>query len=169
MGRIFLNGDIIPVKHQYNLLQKWIQSLAGHLQSWNTQARRRKFVNVLADKMSNKMIPESCRPQNSVLNALPFTFPHNRCLTQPAAATHTAAYTFPLMCGVRMGSFLIPFYPSLTTVELSDWLGSWQLKHLVLMYKTNINKKSCTDVALTNPRQQEKKQHQQMKGEKNQY
>lgn len=116
--------------------------------------------------MSNKIIPESCRPQNSVLNALPFTFPHNRCLTQPAAATHRAACTFPLMSGVRMGSFLIPFYPSLTTVELSDWLGSWQLKHLVLMYKTNINKKSCTDVALTNPRQQEKKQHQQMKGEK---
>lgn len=39
---------------------------------------------------------------------------------------------------------------------LFDWLGSWKLTHLVLMYKTNTNKKWCTDVALTNPQQQEK-------------
>lgn len=107
--------------------------------------------------------------QTIVLSALPFAFQHNRCLTQPTDDTHTAACPFSLMSCAGMGSFLIPFHPSLTTVELSDWLGNWQLKHLVLMYKTNINKKSCTDVALTNPQQQEKKQQQQMKGEKNQY
>lgn len=60
--RIFLKGDIKPVKSWYNLLQKWSQAPTGHLTSWKPWAQIRKFINFLTYKISNSIVPGSHRP-----------------------------------------------------------------------------------------------------------
>lgn len=171
-GKTFLKGDIIPVKTQYNLLRKWIQALIGHLESWKMWAQIQEFVKYLLISYCRNWLQNNlCIPQTLGLSAecsvSPFTFQYNRCPTQATADPGQHSSMYVLSTELCWNGWLpLPSHHSLTAAELSDWLRNGQLKHLVLMYKTNINKKSCADVTLANPQQQEKKQHQQTEGGK---